>query len=133
MDQNFIPSYKKIANPVYFSQNHHGPNGHGQPESARFRPNGPFRFWSSIYDPNWGIHEKKIRLLVKIGRSVAVFPNFHFLTNSHLQLCLNRDYVWIFGKLYLYLTKFRGFLHSNGTGHIKICVQHFLSFLPIAL
>ena len=36
---------------------------------------------------------KKIRLLVKIGRLVAVFPNLHFLTNSHLQLCLNRDYV----------------------------------------
>ena len=41
-----------------FSQNHHGPNGHGQPESARFRPNGPFRFWSSIYDPNEGTHQK---------------------------------------------------------------------------
>ena len=36
---------------------------------------------------------KKIRFLVKIGRSVAVFPNLHFLTNSDLQLCLNRDYV----------------------------------------
>ena len=43
---------KKVSNPVYFSKYHHGPYGHGQPESARFRPNGPFRFWSSIYDPS---------------------------------------------------------------------------------
>ena len=43
---------KKVSNPVYFSKYQHGPYGHGQPESARFRSNGPFRFWSSIFDPN---------------------------------------------------------------------------------
>ena len=43
---------------------------------ARFRLNGPFRFWSIINDQNLGTHEKKIWFLVKIGRSVAVFPGF---------------------------------------------------------
>ena len=47
-----IPSYKKIVNPVYFFPEPPWSKWPGQPESARFRPNGPFRFWSSIYDPN---------------------------------------------------------------------------------
>ena len=39
------------------------------------------------------MERNKIRFLAMIDQSVAVFPNLHFLTNSHLQLCLNCDYV----------------------------------------
>ena len=62
----------------------------------------------------------KKRFLAKIGRPVAVFPFLHFLTSLLLQLCFNSAYDGIFGNLYLCLTKFRMFFHSNGIGLIKI-------------
>ena len=68
---------KKLRTLYIFSQNHHGPNGYGQPESARFRPNGLFRFWSSIYDPNWGIHEKN-KIFGQNWPIGSCFPKFAF-------------------------------------------------------
>ena len=40
-----------------------------------------------------GTQEKKNKILVKIGRLVAVFPFLRFLTSLPLQLCFNCVYV----------------------------------------
>ena len=68
---------KKFGTQCIFSQNHHGPYGHGQPESACFRLNGSFRFWSSIYDPNRGSHEKN-KIFGQNWQICSCFPIFAF-------------------------------------------------------